>query len=260
MSTISLFPTGPGLPIPEGTEPLPPDDPNAPDAQKWMPKNYGCDPVLGCGKALVIFVGGGRDWVHRPMYNTFKQYGEEGHKHQSLAYFTYEQETNEIRDYIMGWKKHFPGHGVGLIGHSWGGWRSYLVAAALARKDITLDLLFTLDPVTRFPFPAANREAPDELLPPGRPDSVSKWLNVYVHDTRVLPLHPRAGTLTANTVAKTLGGGAWTNLMARHYVDGEGTIQNSTETINGIEYSFDDGHARARAMLDYFKVDVLNVS
>lgn len=257
MSRISLFPTGPGLPIPEGTEPLPPDEPNK---APWMPKNYGCDPVLGCGKALIIFIGGGRDWDHRPMYDTFKYYCEEGHQHQSLAYFTYEQATNEIRDYIIGWKKQFQGHGVGLIGHSWGGWRSYLVAAALARKDVTLDLLFTLDPVTNTPFPSTTRDGMPEKLPPERPDSVSKWLNVYVRDTRGLPLHPRAGSPTANTVANVWGGGAWTNLKALNFVDGERTIENSTENIDGIEYSYDNGHARARVMFDLFKTDVVDVS
>ncbi|WP_198148199.1 alpha/beta fold hydrolase, partial [Elstera litoralis] len=141
-----LFPVTPGTPVLEGVDIV---DPKINDGDPIPP--LGCDIGTDCEKALVIFVGGALDTKYRPLYREFAVYCREGHPHQAKAYFTHDADR-EIAKYITLWRKRYPGHQVGIVGHSWGGYCSYQVAQRLAGDGIPLDLLVTLDPVTKRDF------------------------------------------------------------------------------------------------------------
>jgi pimeloyl-ACP methyl ester carboxylesterase len=195
----------------------------------------------------VIFVGGAADTEHRPLYKEFAKYCREGHPHQAKAYFTHDANSAVVR-YITRWRKRYPNHQVGLIGHSWGGYRAYEVAQRLAEDGVPLDLLVTLDPVKNGTITQrksagsfGNSDGGVEMRPTERPETTKRWYNVFVRDNPAIPICPDVRTITSNRVARN-GGGSWGDLKLRGLVDDEWTIESRRDPDHNSQCHKDDGH------------------
>lgn len=247
LKPYGLFPVAPGIPVPEGTKDLPPGFPR--------PLSLGCEPVLGCGKALVVLIGGGGDvdWYSYVMYRLFYNYCNEYHPHQSKAYFSQDSRA-EIVDYVLAWKKRFPGHQIALIGHSWGGHTAWHVADFLALKKVTVDLLATLDPVgtKNFYWPPGENNPGVPQRPQTRPSTTTLWLNIIVQDPPNLPARAERFP-SPNEIAKI--GQPWRSLIATGLPDAEWSIASATGPEGAIEpeYHLDNGHARTFEMFDIIR-------
>ncbi len=255
-----LFPVTPGTPVPEGVDIV---DPKIDEGRGVPP--LGCDIGTDCEKALVIFVGGALDTEYRNMYREFANYCREGHPHQAKAYFTNDANRAIVR-YITRWRKHYPGHQVGLIGHSWGGYRAYEVAQSLAEENVPLDLLVTLDPVKNGTFTQrksaggfGNSDGAVEMRPTERPETTKRWYNVFVRDNPVIPICPDVPLGTANRVAR-LGGGAWGDLKQRGLVDDEWTIQSTLDPNHNLQCHRDNGHQLVETMFPYVRPFIMSIT
>jgi pimeloyl-ACP methyl ester carboxylesterase len=255
-----LFPVSPGTPIPEGVDIV---DPKIYEGRGAPP--LGCNIGTDCEKALVIFIGGAADTDYRPMYREFASYCREGHEHQAKAYFTHDANSAIVR-YITRWRKRYPGHQVGLIGHSWGGYRAYEVAQRLAEDGVPLDLLVTLDPVKNGTITQrksasgfGNADNPVEMRPTERPETTKRWYNVFVRDNPAIPICPDVPMITSNRVARN-GGGSWRDLKLKGLVDDEWTIESAHDPRHNLQCHKDNGHELVEPMLSHVKTFVVKIT
>ncbi|MFD2264332.1 lipase family alpha/beta hydrolase [Lacibacterium aquatile] len=237
-----VFPVEAGAPIPDVDDLSP----------KLGRPNLGCDPILRCNKALVIFVGGFGDTANKHMFRLFERYCAAGHSAQAKAYFTHDS-YSDIADYIEKWRVQYPGHQITLVGHSFGGFGSYRAALKVAEKNVKLDLLVTLDPVTNINFEQKSGfpfYSPTE--PFERPVTTERWLNVYVSDPPDIP-YPNSGS---NRVTR-LRGGPWGKLKARGLADDEWTITSTMVPADGQpQHHLDNGHTRMDILFAPVKSEV----
>jgi pimeloyl-ACP methyl ester carboxylesterase len=209
--------------------------------------NLGCNPSADCEKALVVFVGGAGDTKNLNMYSAFIEYCKAQHPHQAKAYFTNDG-SEQIARYIAAWRQRFPGHQTGLVGHSFGGWASYRAAQLLAEKGIPLDLLVTLDPVTKTNFERRNGfEVSYPKRPFERPKTTGKWYNVFVKDDPNMPVCSTSKS-NANRIAR-IGGGSWNDLKQTGLVDDEWSITSALDIENSVTCHNDNGHALTLKLL-----------
>ncbi|WP_198148474.1 hypothetical protein, partial [Elstera litoralis] len=155
----------------------------------------------------------------------------------------------EIAKYITLWRKRYPGHQVGIVGHSWGGYCSYQVAQRLAGDGIPLDLLVTLDPVTKRDFERRDGfEITKSNRPFERPRTTERWYNVFVRDDPAMPTCSNVSMGTSNRVARN-GGGSWRDLKLRGLVHGEWEITSDIVSNNSPVCHMDNGHELVQKML-----------
>ncbi|HEU4561989.1 MAG TPA: hypothetical protein VFS20_29450 [Longimicrobium sp.] len=129
---------------------------------------YTYDGELRCGRRpLVAFVGGKDDEWHRNMARTFCSFNWNGF---DKAFFQHNQDAALVKT-IRDRRQAFPGVPVAIAGHSWGGDTGYKGAGELARHGVAVDLLVTLDAVSR----ASHVQS---QFP--RPGNVRRWVNVYI--------------------------------------------------------------------------------
>jgi hypothetical protein len=129
---------------------------------------YTYDGEMRCGgRPLVTFVGGKDDRFHRNMARTYCSFSWDGF---DKAYFE-ENETDRLVKTIRERRQAFTTVPVAIAGHSWGGDTGYNAAAALGRQGVPVDLLVTLDAVSKASH--VQTQFP-------RPVGVRRWVNVYV--------------------------------------------------------------------------------
>jgi hypothetical protein len=129
---------------------------------------YTYDGELRCGRRpLVAFVGGKEDEWHRNMARTFCSFNWNGF---DKAYFQHDQEAALVKT-IRDRRQAFPGVPVAIAGHSWGGDTGYDGAVTLSRQNVLVDLLITLDAVSK------ESHVQSQFA---RPGNVRRWVNVYV--------------------------------------------------------------------------------
>ncbi|MEV8519293.1 alpha/beta fold hydrolase [Dyella marensis] len=108
-----------------------------------------------------IFVGGAADGTFR---NVMDYYNDHRAQRPNSAYYSWKDLDGIVKD-INNTAKHAPGDPINLIGHSWGG---DTAAAAALEACGKVDLLITIDPVSRF-----NSRALQALS-----SSVGTWIDV----------------------------------------------------------------------------------
>ena len=143
---------------------------------KYVPEN-----------TLVVFVGGAMDEVYRPLLNgAFIPYRLEHGNDQDTCYATHAS-TKQVTALVIRW--HQAGQKICLVGHSWGAKTIFHVARQLA-PEVSIDLLITLDPVSR-------RFSRHQIK---KPENVLRWLNVHVD-------YSQASMEYSNVIARL--GGYW---------------------------------------------------
>ncbi len=158
-------------------------------------------------KTLLVFLGGAMDDVYRPMLQgVFIPYRLKHVDHQDSCYATHAaiEETIQLIRY---W--HSAGQKIALIGHSWGGKSVFLIANKLTMEKIPIELLVTLDPVSRRYFRRQFK----------KPYHVKRWINVHVD-------YGKASMEYSNVIARL--GGYWShcqyadkNIKLSHDQEGE---------------------------------------
>lgn len=109
---------------------------------------------------------------------------------------------------------HAAGQKIVLVGHSWGGDRAILLAQE--NPDIPIELLVTLDPVSR------KGKSP-------KPANVKRWDNIYID-------YSIADGSSANLIART--GGPWESCPGADY----------NQALNVLPRMSYTGHANAEEM------------
>ena len=121
--------------------------------------------VLNCthvGKNdLVVFVGGFMDGIFCCMLKLAKEYCKLN-PHQDVWYATHDS-AKQIHKIIKSYNN--AGKKIALLGHSWGGDSAAHILSK--NKDIHVDMLVTLDPVSK-------------KGPPSKEENMGLWVNVFV--------------------------------------------------------------------------------
>lgn len=118
-------------------------------------------------RPLVLVVGGFIDQILGNSYAVSTRYPADlREKHD--VWFREHYESRTMRDIVKLYAA--KGHSVALIGHSWGG--DAAVNLVARRLDTPIDLLISLDPVSR-------KGAPRAKLP-----NVAHWLNIHIDYSR----------------------------------------------------------------------------
>lgn len=180
-----------------------------------------CLSSYSADKTLIVFIGGAMDDVYRPLLNgVFIPYRLKHSEHQDSCYATHAA-TKQVLGLIKHW--HAAGQKICLVGHSWGG-RSVIQIAQnlLAGTQITIELMITLDPVSRRYLRRQFR----------KPNNVKRWINVHID-------YGKASREYSNMVARL--GGYWAHCL---YAD-----QN-------IKLSHDNGEEITHAMAGRMFVEV----
>ncbi|CAI1584043.1 alpha/beta hydrolase [Serratia fonticola] len=182
--------------------------------------------TASCLKTLVVFVGGAMDASYQPLLSgVFAPYEERNgrdakdntgkvitQRKQDVAYS--EHGGGKVPPLMKEW--HAAGQKIVLVGHSWGGDRAILLAKE--NPDIPIELLVTLDPVSR------KGKSP-------KPANVKRWDNIYID-------YSIADGSSANLIART--GGPWANCSGADY-------NQALNTLPDMSYT---GHANADRMFD----------
>ncbi|HHQ6550919.1 TPA: hypothetical protein ACSTJZ_000754 [Serratia fonticola] len=182
--------------------------------------------TASCLKTLVVFVGGAMDASYQPLLSgVFAPYEERNgrdakdntgkvitQRKQDVAYS--EHGGGKVPPLMKEW--HAAGQKIVLVGHSWGGDRVILLAQE--NPDIPIELLVTLDPVSR------KGKSP-------KPKNVKHWDNIYID-------YSIADGSSANLIART--GGPWENCSGADY-------NQALNTLPDMSYT---GHANADRMFD----------
>lgn len=155
---------------------------------------------------LIIVVGGFKDGLQGHAYRIIQNFPLAVHETHDI-YYREHYEGRQVRELVELYRHR--GLAVSLIGHSWGG--DAVVHAVAMRTAATIDMLMTLDPVSRKPIPQHTLA------------NVRHWVNVYVDYTKVSTLH------SSNIVARI--GGPWelvpaatVNLLAPGSINHENTL------------------------------------
>ena len=135
-------------------------DPNCPE------DSNGITPCIRF-QPLVMFVGGARDPDLAPISGIFYPYNNAHEDRQDIGYAAWQTEK-QIKALALHWMRRK--QKVVLVGHSYGGDTVMDVARDLSTEGKELELVVTLDPVSRF---GARTNQP-------KPSGVKTWLNVYV--------------------------------------------------------------------------------
>lgn len=140
---------------------------------------------------MTMVVGGFRDGLMAHAYAICRDFPEEFRASQDI-YYREHPEGKAVRELVELYRHR--GRKVTLIGHSWG---ADAAVHAVARKTAaTVDLLVTLDPVSRKRAPATA------------PGNVRRWVNVHLPYNAVTPWN------WSNFVARI--GGPWEAVPAAH--------------------------------------------
>lgn len=191
-----------------------------------------------CLKTLVVFVGGCADDLAQPVLRWVfpdyeSAYGRGPTRIQDVCYSEYG--CGKVPPVIQKWFD--AKQKIVLVGHSWGG--NGVVELAEENQNITIELLVTLDPVSR------SKGGDEE-----KPGNVKRWLNVYVD-------YDVADHSMPNMVART--GGPWGKCINAN----ENTIVNISESKdkngNIIKTTNALGHADAAAMFMRVKNEVIKL-
>ncbi|MGQ6546254.1 hypothetical protein ACUNEV_01785 [Serratia sp. IR-2025] len=188
--------------------------------------------TASCLKTLVVFVGGAMDASYQPLLRgVFVPYEEKNgrdtkdntnkvitQRKQDVAYS--EHGGGKVPPLMKEW--HAAGQKIVLVGHSWGGDRVILLAKE--NPDIPIELLVTLDPVSR------KGKSP-------KPTNVKHWDNIYID-------YSIADRSSANMIART--GGPWENCP--------GADEN--KALNTLASMANRGHADADLMFQQESVKV----
>jgi pimeloyl-ACP methyl ester carboxylesterase len=153
--------------------------------------------TASCLKTLVVFVGGALDASFQPLLKfVFAPYEKkngrdtkDNTRKQDVAYS--EHGGGKVAPLMKEW--HAAGQKIVLVGHSWGGDRVILLAQE--NPDIPIELLVTLDPVSR------KGKSP-------KPTNVKCWDNIYID-------YSIADGSSANLIART--GGPWGSCPGADY-------------------------------------------
>lgn len=117
---------------------------------------------------LVMFVGGAMDSSSKALLNgVFNTYNKLNETRQDIGYGTY-RAVRTITELALHWR--LKGQKVVLVGHSYGGDAAMDVTRVLSNRGETIDLVVTLDPVSRT-GPTFSQV---------KPTGLKRWLNVYV--------------------------------------------------------------------------------
>ena len=143
---------------------------------------------------LVMFIGGANDPEYGPVLKyTFPEYNRKNESYQDIGYGAW-QTGSSLKSLALHWLAQK--QKVVFIGHSWGGDTVMDVARELSESGKELELIVTLDPVSRW----GPRQ--DQAKPKG----VKKWLNVYV-DYEQYTNNKNLSHKSANNLARL--GGVW---------------------------------------------------
>ncbi|WP_447887918.1 hypothetical protein [Serratia fonticola] len=159
--------------------------------------------TANCLKTLVVFIGGAMDASFQPLLKfVFAPYEKKNgrdtkdnsgkvitQRKQDVAYS--EHGGGKVAPLMKEW--HAAGQKIVLVGHSWGGDRAVLLAQE--NPDIPIELLVTLDPVSR------KGKSP-------KPANVKRWDNIYID-------YSIADGSSANLIART--GGPWESCPGADY-------------------------------------------
>lgn len=185
-----------------------------------------------CLKTLVVFVGGCADDFAQPVLGGVfpkyeMNYGRGATRIQDVCYSEYG--CGKVPPVMQKWFD--AKQKIVLVGHSWGG--NGVVGLAEENQNIAIELLVTLDPVSR------SRNG-DEA----KPGNVKRWLNVYVD-------YDVADYSTANMVART--GGPWGKCINADI----NIAVNTTADSNGNIFNYN--HANADAMFERVENEVIKI-
>ncbi len=172
-------------------------------------------------KSLVIFIGGAMDDIYRPLYNgVFVPYRLRYANNQDTAYTTHASIDLAIAA-IKYW--HDAGQKICMVGHSWGGKSVLKIARRLEQKtSVKIDLLITLDPVSRRILGACKQT---------KPTIVNEWVNVFID-------YKKASMEYSNVVARL--GGPW----------GSCTHADTNIMLSYDEFGIEITHAMAARMFE----------
>lgn len=193
--------------------------------------------TTSCLKTLVVFVGGAMDGSFQPLLKyVFAPYEVRNgrdtkdntgkvikQRKQDVAYS--EHGGGKVPALMKEW--HAAGQKIVLVGHSWGGDR--VISIAQKNPDIPIELLVTLDPVSR------KGKSP-------KPDNVKRWDNIYID-------YSIADGSSANFIART--GGPWESCPGADYNFALNAKTTVDDNGNKVKYLANNhGHADASQMFE----------
>lgn len=157
-------------------------------------------------------------------------------------YRGHEQESKILAEIITKWKS---GEytSIRITGHSWGGQAAMNIVQDLFKKQIPVDELITLDPVSAFPFGKVY---------------AGKWVNVYIEQSLLddtVGKIPVVGNLINSII--TLPTLATSSGLSGGYIANVGGQLGFENGAHNVEMDGNITHANAQAMYDRARKEII---